>query len=306
MSRLVFATLLLFSSIATAADGPPAPEVVRLSERVVALLGLEELPDSRNLGLIGNSTLIIGDEGAILVDSGFTHEIGLELLRAAEKISPKPITHVINTHAHGDHFLGNTAFPDAEIISSEKCREAVGREGQAAVVLIEGLTGRRSPGTRPVAATRTYAENTRSELRINGVRMELWVPHGSHTPGDLMVYLPDDRILVASDVLANGVVPNLRDGQVQPWIETLADVLAKPFATAIPGHGRPMGRNDVEAFSKRLTALYSGIEAGYKRGLSDSEVRETLDLAEWSRLRRFEEMGMAINRIYLEVEGKNF
>jgi glyoxylase-like metal-dependent hydrolase (beta-lactamase superfamily II) len=306
MSRAFFALMLLFGTFTAAAGGPPAPEVIRLGERVVVLLGLEELPDNRNLGLIGNSTLVIGDTGAILIDSGFTHEIGLALRRAAEKITPKPITHVINTHAHGDHFLGNTAFPEAEVISSEKCRDAVSREGLAAVTLIESLTGRLSPATKPVPATRTYAENTRSEVRINGVRMELWVPRGSHTPGDLMVYLPDDGILVASDVLANGVVPNLRDGHVQAWLRTLDEVQSKTFSSAIPGHGRPMSKAEVSAFAARLTSLYSGIEAGYKRGLSDSEIREQLDLSEWAKLRRFEEMGMAINRIYLEVERENF
>lgn len=306
MSRYLFVLILLFGSMARAADEPPAPTVLRLGERVVALLGLEELPDGTNLGLIGNSTLIVGDQGAILVDSGFTHEVGLVLRRAAEKISPKPITHVINTHAHGDHFLGNTAFPAAEIISSEKCRESVGREGQAAVTLIESLTGRKSPGTRPIQATRTYAESTRSEVRINGVRLELWVPHGSHTPGDLLVYLPDDGILIAGDLLAKGVVPNLRDGHVQSWLDTLDDLQTRAFVTAVPGHGHPMSRADVAAFSRQLKSLYSGIEAGYRRGLSDSEVRETLDLSGWSGLRRFEEMGMAINRIFLEVEAKNF
>jgi hypothetical protein len=67
-----------------------------------------------------------------------------------------------------------------------------------------------------------------------------------------------------------------------------------------------MSKAEVSAFAARLTSLYSGIEAGYKRGLSDSEIREQLDLSEWAKLRRFEEMGMAINRIYLEVERENF
>lgn len=306
MTRIVLALIILFGSAAIAADGPPAPESIRLGERVFALVGLEELPDNRNQGLIGNSTLIVGDQGAILVDSGFTHEIGVRLRQAAAAVTPKPITHVINTHAHGDHFLGNTAFPEAIIISSEKCKQSVIRDGQAAVALIEDLTGIRSPNTKPVPATTTFAENTRTRVTINGVRMDLWVPPGSHTPGDLLVYLPDDGILVAGDVLANGVVPNFHDANAQHWLETLGNMQPMAFTTAVPGHGRPLTKADVAAFSARMAKLYSGIEAGYKRGLSDSEVRETLDLTEWKKLRRFDEMGMLINRIYLEVEAKNF
>ncbi len=306
MTRIVLALIMLFGSAVVAADGPPAPETIRLGERVFALVGLEELPDNRNQGLIGNSSLIVGDKGAILVDSGFTHEIGLRLRQAAAAITPKPITHVVNTHAHGDHFLGNTAFPEATIISSEKCKQSVSRDGQAAVALIEGLTGIRSPNTKPVPAATTFAENTKTRVTINGVQMELWVPPGSHTPGDLLVYLPDDGILVAGDVLANGVVPNFRDGNAQSWLETLGNMQPMAFTAAVPGHGRPMNKADVIAFSARMTKLYSGIEAGYKRGLSDSEIREKLDLTEWKKLRRFDEMGMVINRIYLEIEGRNF
>jgi cyclase len=306
MSRIVFCIALLFFSATAAAVEPPRPEVVRVGQRVFALLGLEELPDSRNRGLIGNSTLIVGDKGAILIDSGFSHELGGMLRDAAAKITPKPITHVINTHAHGDHFLGNSAFPGAEIISSEKCRKTVETEGRAAVALIEKLTGIRSPNTKPVPASRTFAEGTKTELTINGVRMVLWVPNGSHTPGDLLVFLPNDGVLVAGDVLANGVVPNLADSDAGSWLKTLDEMSLLKFETAIAGHGRPMRKTDVAGFSQRLLALYAGIEAGYKEGLSDSEVREKLDLSEWQQLRRFDEMGIAINRIYLEVEKKNF
>lgn len=289
-----------------AVAAPPAPEILRVSERVYMLMGREEMPNAENLGLVGNSALIVGESAAILVDSGFTHEIGLRLREAAAKITKKPITHVINTHAHGDHFLGNSAFPGAEIISSERCRDSVQRDGQAAIALIESLTGRRTPATKPVPATRSFAENTRTRLELAGVRMDLWVPHPAHTPGDLLVYLPDDGVLIAGDVLANGSVPNLRDGNAAGWLAALDEIRALDVAAALPGHGRPMSKPVVEAFSRRMASLYAGIEKGYKRGLSDSEVRESLDLAEWRTLKRFDDMGMLINRMYVEIEEKNF
>lgn len=307
MRRLALALLVLSgSSAAAASDNPPDPDVVQLSARVFALIGPEELPNRKNRGFIGNSTVIVGDKGVILVDSGFTHEIGLHLWRAIAKITPKPVTHVINTHPHGDHFLGNNAFPNAEILSSERCREIVGREGKAAVALIEQLTGIRSPKTKPVPATRVYAENTKTETTIEGVRMTLWVPQGSHTPGDMLVYLPEDGVLIAGDVLANGVVPNLREADPHAWLETLAAVQQLEFAAAVPGHGRPLTPADVTAFAARFNELYAAIEAGYKQGLSDSDIRQKLDLSEWRKLKRFDEMGVNINRIYVDVEKRNF
>jgi glyoxylase-like metal-dependent hydrolase (beta-lactamase superfamily II) len=301
---LIFIATLLSAAAAVAA--PPAPEILRISDRVYMLMGLEEMPNADNQGLIGNSTLIVGESGAILVDSGFTYEIGLRLREAAAKITRKPITRVINTHAHGDHFLGNSAFPEAEIISSERCRDSVKREGMAAVALIESLTGRSSPATKPVPATRSFMERTRTRVELEGVRMDIWVPRPAHTPGDLLVYLPDDGVLVAGDVLANGSVPNLRDGNASGWLATLDEIRSMAVTTALPGHGRPMEKTEIDKFSKRMFRLYADIEKGYKRGLSDSGVRETLDLAEWRTLKRFDDMGMLINRMYVEIEEKNF
>jgi cyclase len=306
MPQIALAPLLVLLLATAAVAAPPDPEVVPLSARVFALVGPEELPNRDNRGFVGNSVLIVGDQGAILVDSGFTHELGLHLRRAVARITPKPVTHVINTHAHGDHFLGNSAFPEAIIISSERCRDAVAREGRAAVALIERLTGLPATGTTPVPATQTYPERSRTPVTLNGVRMTLWVPPGSHTPGDLLVHLPDEGVLIAGDVLSNGAVPNLRDGDTEAWLATLELAQQLPFTSAMPGHGRPMSRGDVAAFTRRLADLHAAIEKGYRQGLTDSEIRGRLDLTEWRRMKRFDEMGLNINHIYVEVEKKNF
>lgn len=304
MTRTALALLVLLPL--TAVAGAPDPEVVPLSARVFALVGPEELPNRDNRGFVGNSVLIVGERGAVLVDSGFTHELGLHLRRAVARITPKPVTHVINTHPHGDHFLGNSAFPEATIISSERCRDIVAREGRAAVALIERLTGAPAANTVPIPATQTYPENSQSNVTLNGIRMTLWVPAGSHTPGDMLVHLPDDNVLIAGDVLSSGAVPNLRDGNTEAWLATLKQAQQLPFKSAVPGHGRPMPRDEVAAFARRLAELYAGVEAGYRQGLTDSEVRARLDLTEWRRLKRFDEMGLNINHVYVEVEKKNF
>ena len=63
-----------------------------------------------------NSTVIVGDEGVILVDSGGSDEVGRHIATAVRRITDKPVTHVVNTHHHGDHYLGNVAFDGATFI----------------------------------------------------------------------------------------------------------------------------------------------------------------------------------------------
>lgn len=310
MSRYLFVVLLLAVTSSQAAEKKKfpldSPDVVKINERVYALLGPLELPTRFNRGYMVNSTVIIGDKGVILVDTGFSDEIGEHLKLAVAKITPKPVTHVINTHHHGDHVLGNSAFKGATIISSELCKKLVDETGVGWVEILEGATEHKFPNTVPVLPTVTYGVRTKTESVINGVKLVLWVPKGSHTAGDMMVYLPEERVLVSGDILVHNITPNFQDGFVRDWVETLSEVVALKPKIIVPGHGALMTNADAAAMQRRMAALYAGVEAGYKKGLTDSEIRKTLDLEEWSKMHFFNMMGTNINRTYLEVEKENF
>lgn len=306
MRTLVHLFLLVYTGVALAA-GIPDPLVVKVSDRVHALIGPMEFPNPGNQGYMVNSTVIEGKTGVILIDTGFTDEIGAHLARHVAKLTRKPVKVIINTRHHGDHTFGNAAFPDALVISSEMCRKLL-VEGEAEwLATVEGAVGRKFPNTRAVPATQVYANKTRTDLEIDGVRLTFWVPEAAHTAGDMMIWLPEERVLVAGDVLVQDIIPNFRDANVRLWIDTLAEVKAMPAKVIIPGHGPLMNVEDVARMHVRMARLYAGIQAGYKAGLTDSEIRKQLDLSEWRPLHRFaEQMGGNINRAYLEIEAESF
>ncbi|MEW5768945.1 MAG: MBL fold metallo-hydrolase [Pseudomonadota bacterium] len=304
-SFLFAAALLLAVQAAFAAI--PATKVVKVNDRIYALLGPMALPNKANQGYMVNSTLIIGDTGAIIVDTGFTDEIGAHLRKEVAKLTQKPVKVVINTHHHGDHSFGNVAFPGARVISSEMCRTLLLKGEADWLAIIEGAVGRKFPNTKAVPATEVYANKTRTDIVIDGVKMTLWVPEAAHTLGDLMIWLPDDKVLVGGDILVNQITPNFRDALVKKWVETLAEVKAMPAKAIIPGHGPLMSVADAAAMHARMARLYEGVLAGYKAGLTDSEIRAKLDLREWKKLHEFDQnMGGNINKTYLEVEAESF
>ncbi len=307
MHRLLLLVWGLLLGIQAFAASIPPTKVVKVNERIYALLGPMALPNKENQGYMVNSTLIIGDSGAIIIDTGFTDEIGVHLRKEVAKLTRKPVKVVINTHHHGDHTFGNAAFPDAKVISSEMCRKLL-LEGEAEwLAIIEGATGRKFPNTKAVPASEVYANNTRSDIVIDGVKMTLWVPEAAHTLGDLMIWLPEDKVLIGGDILVNRITPNFRDALVKKWVEVLAEVRALPAKSIIPGHGPLMTLKDAAAMHDRMAKLYAGVEAGYKAGLTDSEIRAKLDLKEWKVLKEFDvHMGGNINRTYLEIEASSF
>jgi glyoxylase-like metal-dependent hydrolase (beta-lactamase superfamily II) len=309
VNRLIIIVIaLFFYGVAGASPSMPQPKVVKINERVYALLGPMGQPSAHNQGYMVNSTVIIGEQGVILIDSGASDEVGNHLGKAIAKLTTKPVTHVINTHHHGDHVLGNIVFGKAEIISSEICREMVNKTGDEWVALVESLVGHKLPNTRPVPASVTYAgENTRTGRTIQGVKLEFWVPTGSHTVGDMMVYLPEDKVLVGGDILVNHTIPVMREALVKNWVGTLEQVRTFDAKTIVPGHGPLMKQEDVSRLQRQMAAFYAGVEAGYKKGLSDSETRKKLDVREWKKLEGFDaNIGGNVSRTYLEVEQASF
>ena len=301
-------TLIALLALNAAADGQtfPEPRTLKINERVYVLLGPIQHANKINQGYMINSTVIVGDKGVILVDSGGSDEVGRHIATAVRRITDKPITHVVNTHHHGDHYLGNVAFEGATFISSELCRKMVLETGHEWLAIMERDTGRRLAGTRPIAAEVTYPAGARTETFIHGVRVVFWVPKGSHTIGDLLVHLPDDKVLVAGDVLVSRVVPTLQDGFVKNWLQTLDEVQTLDVEYFVPGHGDLMTLRDVTALRGTLLRFYAGVKEGFRSGQSEGEIRKSLDLSSWDTLERSYVIGRNINRAYLEIEDDSF
>ena len=280
--------------------------MLKINERVYVLLGPIQHANKINQGYMVNSTVIVGDKGVILVDSGGSDEVGRHIATAVRRITDKPVTHVVNTHHHGDHYLGNAAFEGATLISSEMCRKMVLETGHEWLDIMERDIGHKLSGTKPLAAGVTYAEGTRTEAMIHGVRLVFWVPKGSHTIGDLMVHLPDDKVLITGDILVSGVVPTFQDGFVKNWIHTLDEMQTLGVEHFVPGHGDLMTRQDVTALRSAMLRFYSDVKEGFKSGKSEAEIRKSLDLSGWDTLERSYVIGRNINRAYLEIERDSF
>ena len=143
-------------------------------------------------GAGGNSAVIVGNNGVIVVDTKTTAPAGAELVADVAKITPKPITTVILTHSDGDHVNGLASFPAGiAIIAQENCKT----EMQAAS---------NTPAGAALAdhmPTRTVTKNM-EDTTIEGVHLRLLHFAPAHTSGDLMVYLPDDKIMFTGDIVA--------------------------------------------------------------------------------------------------------
>jgi cyclase len=216
----------------------------------------------------GNSGVIVGDKGVIVVDAKTSAAGGKELLEDIAKITPKPVTTVILTHSDGDHVNGLASFPaGVKVIAHE------GNKKEQEKALSAG--GRGAPPADHLPSQ--VVSKNRENLKLEGVKVELyhWAP--AHTSGDLVVYLPSEKIVFTGDIIATQLPDPLihleKNGSSEGWIATTKGIVGLKADQFVPGHGDVQTKSAVE---KRLTdaeAKRAKIKDLVAQGKSLDEIR---------------------------------
>ena len=189
----------------------------------------------------GNTTVLVTNQGLILVDNKF--EIDFDNLMAqVRKISNQPVRYVINTHYHGDHSGGNVKMQaqNVQVVASERARRKMVETNQ------------------PGAPNVTLENSVR--LYLGGKRVEVFHFGRAHTDGDVVAYFPDQRAVAMGDMFTVGDgLPPLVDypggGSTREWPRSIEGALALDFDTAIPGHGKPTTKAELAKYRDNLAAL---------------------------------------------------
>jgi glyoxylase-like metal-dependent hydrolase (beta-lactamase superfamily II) len=215
-----------------------------------------------------NTGFIVGATGVIVVDAKTTDESQKEVLAEIAKITPKPVTTVIITHS--DHIKGISAFPSGvTIIAQENCKKEMEASHARDAAPLDRLP------------TRTIAKD--ETLTIDGVHLRLlhWAP--AHTSGDLIVYLPDQKIVFAEDLLVTDRPPDDTpihvglQGSATGWFENVKGMLALDADTYVLGHGETLFTKDD---ARKKLALVQGkwdkIQAMVGQGKSLSDVKAVM------------------------------
>ena len=221
-------------------------------------------------GAGGNSAVIVGANGVIVVDTKTSAAGATELLADIAKITPKPVTTVFLTHSDGDHVNGLASFPKGEtIIAQENCKT----EMQAAPNAAAG------GALADYMPTRTVTRNM-EDMTIEGVHLRTYHFAPAHTSGDLMVYLPDDKIMFTGDIVATQSAYPLihleKNGTSDGWLTTMNGILATDATTFVPGHGDVQTKADLQKRVVDMAARRDQIKVLVAQGKSLDEVRAGL------------------------------
>jgi len=255
-----FAAILSLSALAAVAVGQgPAPAPLMTHQLKANVYWIE--------GGGGNTGVIIGDKGVIVVDAKTTPAQGKELLEDIAKITPKPVTTVILTHSDGDHVNGLASFPAGITIIAHENNK---KEQDAA--LAAGGRGAPPAGHLP---TKTISKN-KEDLKLDGVKVEVlhWAP--AHTSGDLVVFLPSEKIVFTGDIITtqpDALIHLEKNGSSEGWVTTAKGIANLNADQFVPGHGDVMTKAAVQKKATDVAAKRAKIKDLVAQGKSLADIK---------------------------------
>ena len=257
---IVVVCLLVITHFAYAENG-----LVQISDHVYSYIDVKDGSPAYSYG--ANAGIVIGKDVILVVDTLVSAKEGKRLLKDIRAISDKPIKYVVNTHYHLDHTFGNAEFYSlgADIISHVNCADAMKKNAADTLANADayGLTPEDMEGTKLVYPNLTFTDKMGFDL--GGLKVELIYHAPSHSKGSIIVYIPDERVIFAGDILFTDYHPYMADGDISGWQEMLDSIMAINAEKIIPGHGPLSTNNDLEdmkayivAFDKKATELAAG------------------------------------------------
>ncbi len=258
---------------------------------------------------IANAGLVAGRDGTTAIDALFTPVMTRALLDEARHVAQRPITRLLNTHHHVDHTMGNALFPpDIEIVAHAKAKAQM--ERVPLPLIIEAIK-QMAPYFEPELHD---IEERLPNVTFDGDAMELFVDerelrlihYGTgHTRGDVLVHLPDERILFAGDIAFHYVTPVAFEGHIGNWIAITRRVLDEIDAdVVVPGHG-PIGtKDDLRAMLAYLELVHSGARRAFDAGAAQEEAIRAIDLGEYAEWGDADRIALNVARCYKEFRGE--
>jgi cyclase len=293
-----------------AAAGPAVAKLFDLKQVAPGIFGAISKPTAM---LNCNAAVIVNRDHVLVVDTHSKPSAAKALIRQIrDEITELPVRYVVDSHLHGDHAMGNEAYPavfgaNVEMIASVKTREWLEKLGvprmqetldylpkqiaefrarleaskdeserAALVAQIEGTEAylREMRPARVTLPTITF--DHRLVIHRGGRDVHLLFLGRAHTAGDVVAYIPSERVIATGDLM-HGLLPYMGDGFPDEWPATLRALEALEFDRVIPGHGSiHEGKSVLAQFRGYIEEITEKVARGVERGKSSDELKKTI------------------------------
>ena len=264
---------------------------------------------------LSNAGLVVGGDGeALLVDTFFDLQLTQRLLDAL----PARPTVVVNTHYNGDHCWGNELVADARIVAHAQCREqlvngpqpsflagmlAADAGGDPTLTYLQQGLGRFSFADITVVPPTEVFDSGSYSLDVGSRAVELFHYGPAHTLGDVVAWVPDERVLFGGDLAFFDVCPLVWDGTVSNWLAALDAMRALDPLVVVPGHGPVGGPERLEELAGYFRLVQEQGRALHDGGVPVEEAVARVRLGSYADWVDIERTALNLIQVYRELDG---
>ncbi|MBR9879967.1 MAG: MBL fold metallo-hydrolase [Gammaproteobacteria bacterium] len=225
-----------------------------------------------------NTGVVIGDDSVMVIDTQATPIMAEDVIRRIREVTDKPIKHVVMTHYHAVRVLGASAYNAEHIYASQNTYELIQERGQQDYESEVGRFPRLFKGVDSVPGLTwpTIVFDRKLTLYMGKREVQLLHVGRGHTKGDTIVWLPEEKVMFAGDLVEYGATPYTGDAYHEHWPTTLDALLEFAPEKLVPGRGEALAtpeqcREGIEGTRNFLADMYESVKAGKAAGKSLSE-----------------------------------
>ena len=238
--------------------------------------------DEHNNGNMSNSCFVNLGSSYLVIDSGPTYQYATQAYKKMKNLKNLPISYVVDTHVHDDHWLGNSYYVTlgAKIIGSLVFKELPKVERTRMQRRISPEAYQQTTQVFP-----TLFVDKEKILEINGKKIYIKsVNNKAHTNSDLYVYIPSEKIVFVGDLVFNQRLPSLRDGDINGWIEALEDIKKMNVKYIVGGHGENIDKHAVDFTYNYLKTLRDEVKKRLQEGEDIADVVNEVTMKKYAKV----------------------
>lgn len=264
---------------------------IRIAEGVWSAIGATAPPSYANSGHNNNLSFIVTDEGVVVINAGDNYLLASSLHDEIKKITSQPVRYVVLENEQGHASLGSNYWKEqgVQIIAHKDADIAIRKDAAVTLERMKSFARDKAWKTEVAFPDQTFDEQM--ILELGGQRIELLYLGPAHGPGDIVVWLPDKKLVIAGDMaFSERMLPIFEHTDTAGWLETWKKFAALGAEIVVPGHGGPTNMAEVTKYTRDYVAyMRSEVQTILDVGGGLNDVYK-IDQSAYSHLHTYQEL----------------